>query len=245
MSATCDTSTPRKRVAVIQSSYVPWKGYFDIINSVDLFILYDDVQFSKNDFRNRNTIYPRGGLQWLTIPVKLSGRFGQRICDVEISDAGWAAKHLRSILEGYARAPFLASYRDWLRGLYESTSETRLSDVNHRFLTAICEQLGIATPIVWSMDYATEGAKGDRLLALLHSVGATDYVSGPKARAYLDVEAFRRAGVEVQFCDYSRYPEYPQLATPFEHHVSILDLLLNKGPETIQFMQSVKQGIVP
>ena len=222
-----------KRVAILQSSYVPWKGYFDIIGSVDEFILYDDAQYSKNGWRNRNRIKTREGTAWLTIPVLGTGRFGQLIREVEIGDPRWAEKHWKSIQSHYARAARFPELAPVFEKLYErAAAETLLSGVNELFLREICGLLGIGTRISRSMDYRLEGDRVERLVGLCEQTGAGEYLSGPAARDYLDESRFAEKGMSVRWMDYSGYPEYRQLfSPPFVHEVSILDLLLNEGPE--------------
>ncbi|MGE0822672.1 MAG: WbqC family protein [Candidatus Binatia bacterium] len=228
-----------KRVAIVQSNYIPWKGYFDLINSVDEFVLFDDVQYTRRDWRNRNRIKtPHGGL-WLTIPVRVKGGYTQRICDTRISDAHWALRHWQSVQTFYVRAPYFARYKDWLADLYGTcTSEDSLSHINFVFLSAICQILGISTTLSWSSQYNLPTERNDRLIAICQQTGAQHYVSGPAAKVYLDEAAFLRAGITVHWMEYSGYPEYPQLFPPFEHAVSILDLLLNTGPDAPLYMKS-------
>jgi hypothetical protein len=220
-----------KRAAILQSSYIPWKGYFDLIRRVDEFILYDDVSYSKNDWRNRNRIKTQAGPAWLTIPVLATGRFGQRIRDVEIGDPRWAAKHWKSIQASYARARGWSEASPLLRELYEqAASETRLSRVNELFLRAFCSLLEIETRITFSSEYDLSGDRVGRLVSLCEQVGATEYLSGPAARDYLDEARFAERGIAVRFMDYSGYPEHEQLwGAPFIHEVSLVDLLLNEG----------------
>src|SRR3954447_12304801 len=155
-----------KAVAIVQSCYIPWKGYFDLIASVDEFILYDDRQFTRRDWRNRNRIKTPQGSQWLTIPVETKGRYHQRIDEIAIGHPRWAEQHWKTIVHHYAAAPYFADYRDRLEALYESATASRLSVVNRRFLEAIGELLGITTRLSWSTDYEAEGTKTDRLVAL-------------------------------------------------------------------------------
>ena len=220
-----------KRAAILQSSYVPWKGYFDLLRRVDEFILYDDVSYSKNDWRNRNRIKTRTGPLWLTIPVLAAGRFGQRIRDVEIGDPRWADKHWKSIRTHYARARGFGEVAPLLEELYErAAAEIRLSRVNEIFLRALCDRLEIGTRITLSSEYDLAGDRVGRLVSLCEQVGATEYLSGPAARAYLDEARFAERGIAVGFMDYSGYAEHEQLwSPPFIHEVSILDLLLNEG----------------
>ena len=196
------------------------------------------MQYTKRDWRNRNCIKTANGLLWLTIPVRTKGRFSQRICDVEIADPDWNATHLSSIQHHYARAARFLEYREWIHDLYEAASQRRLSDVNFHFIRAICSLLGVQTQLVWSMEYVVGNpGRTERLAALCEAAGADIYVSGPSARAYLDEDVFREAQIEVEYMDYSGYRDYEQLFPPFEHHVSIVDLILNVGPDTGAFAQ--------
>ena len=220
-----------KRVAILQSNYIPWKGYFDILASVDEFILYDEVQYTKNDWRNRNIIKTKQGQQWLTIPVRHTGRFGQPIDAVRLADAAWTKKHWSSLAQAYGRAPFFEALAPAVREVYEACREEEyLSAVNGRFIRLIVALLGLETRIVSSRDYAVAGDKNERLVALCRHAGASAYLSGPAAKDYLDASLFADAGIAVAWMDYSRYPEYPQLHGPFVHAVSVLDLLFNVGP---------------
>jgi len=229
---------PRKRVAIVQSSYIPWKGYFDLIRSVDAFLLLDNVQFTRRDWRNRNRIKTRQGLAWLSIPVHTRGRYTQLIEDTTTSDPDWGRRHWQTICANYAKAPYFDHYADRFAELYER-SFTRLSEINHAFTAAICESLGITTPMAWSNAFETRNTPSERLIDLCLAVGGTDYLSGPSARDYLDVGAFEAAGIAVQFADYSGYPEYAQPHGPFEHHVSALDLLFCTGPGALEFMKTL------
>jgi hypothetical protein len=227
-----------KKIAISQSNYIPWKGYFDLINSVDEFVLYDDVQYTRRDWRNRNQIKTPAGVQWLTIPVEVKGKFAQKINETVISDAGWANRHWQTIAGNYARAVHFAEYRAWAEALYRDTNETLLSQVNRRFLTAIAGQLGIRTVFRASAEFALTGDRSERLLNICRQAGANVYLSGPAARDYLDGELFRRAGVAVEWMDYAGYPPYRQLHGDFQHGVSVLDLLFNEGPRATSFMKS-------
>jgi WbqC-like protein len=219
-----------KRVAVVQSNYIPWKGYFDLIRAVDEFVLFDDVQYTRRDWRNRNLIKTPHGLRWLSIPVATKGRYLDAIKDIETSDPSWPEAHWQALVASYAEAPFFAHYRPILEPLYLETRETRLSAINRRFLDAVCALLGIGTRLTWSMDYRLGEGRTERLVELCRQAGATTYVSGPSARGYLEAERFQAAGIELVFFDYSGYPEYAQLYPPFDHHVSVLDLLFAVGP---------------
>ena len=219
-----------KTVAIVQSSYIPWKGYFELIARSDEFILFDDVQYTKRDWRSRNVIKTRDGLQWLTIPVNVSGRFFQPIKEVRIAERVWNKRHWKTIVANYARAPYFAEYRDRHRAVVCNAIDESLSKINHRFIVGLCDLIGIQTRITWSMDYRVVEGKTERLVELCRQAGATRYLSGPSARAYVDPKLFDEAGIALEFVDYDGYREYAQLFPPFEHGVSVIDVLFNVGP---------------
>jgi hypothetical protein len=227
-----------KRVAIVQSNYIPWRGYFDLMNLVDEFILFDNMQYTRRDWRNRNIIKSATGPAWLTIPVQVKGKYLQEIKDVVTSDFAWNRRHWRTIVNSYSQARHFSRYRDKFEDLYLNTNEKYLSRINCRFIKAICGLLGITTKITWSMDYELRGDKTERLVDLCRQVGATDYLTGPSAKAYLNEALFLDQGIAVNYMDYSNYPEYTQLYPPFEPNASIIDLLFNEGPDANRFMQS-------
>jgi hypothetical protein len=227
-----------KRVAAIQSNYIPWKGYFDALNAVDEFILLDEVQYTKRDWRNRNRIKSRRGSSWLTVPVQVKGRYHQRIDETLIADPDWAQRHWSTITHTYRPAPCFAEIAERLEPVYLGRAYERLSDLNRALLEAVSELLGIETVLSWSTDYETSGTRGERIMELCLAAGASEYVSGPAARSYMDEQEFRRNGIEVRWCDYGGYPAYPQLSEPFEHNVSILDLLFHTGADAPAYMKT-------
>jgi hypothetical protein len=232
-------SAAPKSVAIIQSSYIPWKGYFDVIADVDEFIVLDDVQFSKGSWRNRNRIKSPGGMRWLTIPVAHDRPHAQLMVDaVRVSDTAWRSRHWGLLEESYAAAPHFEGFAGAFRDLYLDDDETLLSAINLRFMTTILDVLGIGTRISRSTDYDAPGAGAQRVLNLCLAAGASRYLSGPAAQAYLEVEPFARAGIEVQWMDYDGYPEYAQLHPPFEHAVTILDLIFHTGPQARSYMKA-------
>ena len=228
-----------ENVAVLQSNYLPWKGYFDIIHDVDLFIFYDDVQFTKNDWRNRNRIKTPAGAAWITVPVGQD--IGRRVCDVTLPDPRWAKTHWKTLSQNYSRARHFARYRKFFESVYLGRTWSTLSELNRHLIEAISRELGIGARFEDSRSYALEGQASDRLLQLLDAVGTKSYVSGPAARDYLDEEAFGRAGIRVAYKSYEGYPEYPQLHPPFDHRVSIVDLLFNLGPEAPHYIWGWRQ----
>lgn len=227
-----------KSIAILQSAYIPWKGYFDLINSVDEFIILDDVQFTKNDWRNRNIVKTAQGPKWLTIPVSKKS-LAQAIKDTRISDNRWSRKHWSTVSQNYSKAPGFADYGPVFEQLYQSCSDCMyLSEVNYRFMTTINEILGIGTKIRWSSEFELADGQTERLVDLCKQCNATHYVSGPAAKDYFDLDLARQENIAVTWMDYSGYPEYPQLHPPFEHKVTILDLLFNMGAESPKYMKS-------
>ncbi len=228
-----------KRIAIVQSSYVPWKGYFDVINMVDEFVLLDNVQYTRRDWRNRNRIKVAGGTRWLTIPVETKGRYEQLIEETVISDAGWRRSHWEQLRQAYRIAPEFFRYQDELERLYlEELGDPLLSKVNRRLLEWGCSALGIDTPFRWASEYEPREGPTERLIDICRKAGASAYLSGPSAKGYLDEDSFRQAGIEVEWMGYEGYPPYEQIHPPFEHGVSFLDLLFHLGPEAPAYMLS-------
>ncbi|MBW4710816.1 WbqC family protein [Roseobacter sp. YSTF-M11] len=228
-----------KRVAIVQSNYIPWKGYFDMIAAVDEFILYDDMQYTRRDWRNRNKIKTPQGSQWITVPVLVKGKYHQKIHETQIDGMDWAAAHWKSIDLNYRRAPHFEDIANWVQPLYLSSSYEWLSELNRRFIEEICGYLGINTVISTSRDYDLIDGKTERLADLSVKAGATEYVSGPAAKDYVEADVFDQYGVKLSWFDYDGYPQYPQQWGDFDHAVTILDLLMNCGKEAPKYMRCV------
>jgi hypothetical protein len=235
------------RIAIIQSCYVPWKGFFDLIGRCDIYIIYDSADFSKGRWHNRNRVKRAAGDPWLTIPVNTADRLGQPIEDVTVAGS-WAERHWSIIERAYARSPFFAPESPALRQLYESlASERLLTCINERLLRWFAERLGLTTRIVRDRELFFAGDRNERIIALCKAVGADVYLSGPAAQDYLDVAGLARAGVAVEWMAYGPYPEYAQPHGAFEHHVSIIDTLLCCGPKSFGYTigrSSEEPGIV-
>jgi hypothetical protein len=228
-----------KKIIITQSNYIPWKGYFDGINMVDEFIIYDNMQYTKRDWRNRNLIKTKNGLKWLSVPVEVKGRFFQKINETKVSEKNWAQSHWSTINQNYAKAPYFKLYKDLFERLYkECANEEYLSKINYIFLKGICDLLEIKTQISWSSDFILSEGKTERLVDLCKQVGATDYYSGPAAKDYMDEDLFGKENINIHYLDYSGYPEYKQQTKPFEHRVTILDLLFNTGKDAKKYMKS-------
>ena len=221
-------------VVVLQSNYIPWKGYFDLIHDADVFIFYDDLQFTKNDWRNRNKIKTAQGSKWLSIPVGTNAN--RLICEVALDDAGWQRSHWDSLRQQYEKRPYFKLYRSFFESVYLGKQWKNLSELNQYLIRYISHEiLGIPTQFRDSREFELKGQKLDRLLDLLVKSKATRYVSGPAAKDYIQPERFETLGIDLVWKDYSKYPEYPQAHPPFEHGVTILDLLFNVGPEAPRY----------
>lgn len=224
-----------RRIAIIQSSYIPWRGAFALIARCDAFIFLDSVQFTRRDWRTRNRIKTAQGPLWLTIPVRQKGNYHAAIDAIEIAEPGWAAKHLRSIEGAYRRGSGFAEAIGPIRDAYAAVAALpMLSAVNQHLTRTLCATLGIATPFLRDIDLLpreelTALDPTARLVALAAAAGATHYLSGPSARSYLDEGAFAARGMAVEWMSYAGLPEYPQLWGDFEPAVSILDPLLTLG----------------
>lgn len=229
-----------KKVAILQSNYIPWKGYFDLIGSVDEFIIYDEVQYTKNDWRNRNLIKTPTGCKWLTVPV--GQKINRKINEVIITDHSWQNIHWQSIASNYKTSPFFVEISNLLMPLYLNMKFTSLSQLNMCFIECILEYLKIKTVISNSLDYKTCAGKNEKLIDLCLQSNAEIYISGPNAKSYLNVDLFHENCLQVEWFDYSLYPKYPQLWEGFTHEVSIIDLLFNCGQEAINFMKSDQNG---
>lgn len=226
-----------KRIMISQSNYIPWKGFFDAINAVDEYIVYDDMQYTRRDWRNRNRIKTPQGAIWLTIPVEVKGKFNQKINETKISDSTWAQKHWMTIKHSYARAPYFKEMKDFFEDIYsEAGSLIYLSDVNLLFLDRISSLLDIKTKFISSSNFEILEGKTEKLVDICKKCAGTDYYSGPAARGYIDETLFERENMRVHYFDFSSYEEYPQLYPPFDHAVSIVDTLFTLGPSCHKFI---------
>ena len=224
-------------VVVLQPSYIPWRGYFDQIRRADLFIFYDDVQYDKHGWRNRNQIKTTQGKQWLTIPVHSKGvTEGLPINQVKIDwSKPWAKNHIKALTFAYKKSPHFASYALWLDSVYERR-DALLADFTIWLTTEIARKIGIThTQFMRSSEIPNiTGQKTERLLQILQYVGANHYISGPAAKAYIESERFDAAGITLEYIEYT-YPEYPQLYPPYDPNVSILDLMFMTGSRAFEY----------
>lgn len=225
-------------VVILQPSYIPWRGVFDQIRRADLFIFYDDVQYDKHGWRNRNQIKTAQGKQWLTIPVHSGGATGGLLIrDVKIDGSKpWAKNHWKALTFSYAKAPHFRRYASLLEPFYQR-SASHLADFTIDLTIALAREIGISqTRFMRSSDLpGINGEKTDRLIQILQQVGATHYISGPSAREYIETEKFTGAGITLEYMHYA-YPEYPQLYPPYDPYVTILDLLFMAGEDTLSYI---------
>jgi hypothetical protein len=224
-----------RTVVVLQPGYLPWLGFFDQMLRSDVFIYYDDVQFDKHGWRNRNRIKSTEGPLWLTVPVRTGGRHGQRISETEIDNRlPWARKHIAAIAQNYARAPYVHNYLPQLETLLRQQWQL-LADLDIALVALMCEWFGIRRTVVRSSQLGIDGDRNERLLNICRYYGADRYLSGNAAQDYLDIGLFKRAGVKVEWQNY-RHPVYPQLHGEFVPYLSALDLLLNMGDESLSIL---------
>jgi len=226
------------KVVILQPSYIPWRGYFHQIYKADLFILYDDVQYDKHGWRNRNQIKTSRGKQWLSIPVYNAGvTHGLSIKDVRIDwSKHWAGSHWKALTFSYAKAPYFHRYAGFLEPFYQR-QDKYLADFTCDLTVALARQLGITDTrfIRSSAMTGITGEKTDRLISVLKKVGATHYISGPSASSYIEMDKFQAAGISLEYMGYD-YPEYPQLYPPYDPNVTILDLLFMTGPDALAYI---------
>ena len=206
---------------------------------VDEFILYDDMQYTKNDWRNRNKIKTPQGIQWLTIPVRQES-LDQKIKDTKISDKKWNIKHWRTISQNYSKAKYFKDYKDIFEELYLTCDEEYLSEINYKFITTINEILGIKTKLRWSSEFELVDGQTEKLLGICKDCNADIYLSGPAAKDYFNEDLAKQENIKVEWMDYSGYKEYVQLKPPFEHGVTILNLIFNEGFRAKEYMKSFK-----
>lgn len=223
------------KVAILQSNYIPWKGVFDMINQVDSFVFFEDVQFTKRDWRTRNQIKTFNGLQWLTVPVKKARR-ESKIYEIEIFDEdNWQQNHYDTIVHNYSKAPFFKEYKFILDDIYLKKKWDNLSKFNIYTTKLVSNILGIKTEFINSMELKTSGIKDDKLINICKEIGATSYLSGPAAKAYIEEDKFKEANIKLEYINYD-YPEYNQLNGSFTHFVSIIDMLFSCGPKSSYYI---------
>jgi len=230
------------RIAVLQPGYLPWLGFFDQEMSVDIFVLYDDVQYDRRGWRNRNRLKTPDGPKWLSVPVIQKGKYDQLICDVLIdNDRPWRKKHLGTIETFYKKAPYFDTLYPQFEEILHQNHE-HLSCLDIDIIKWMNLNAGIETPIKLSSELGVDGVKSERLLGICKSLNADEYYSGAAARHYLDIAAFSEAGVEVYYQEYV-HPTYPQLHGDFISHLSALDLMMVALPQMSKIIESGRKWV--
>ena len=226
-----------KKVAILQSNYLPWKGYFALLASVDEFIFYDEVQYTRRDWRNRNILKTANGTQWITVPVDVKGKYFQKINEVRIADEKWTKKHWNAFRANYAKSKYYEEVSAQLFSIYNVDKHDYLSALNQKLIRLICNYLNISTTLISSIDLKQSADKNQRLIDICKARHANTYVSGPSAKNYLDPNQFKQEGISLEWFDYDNFPTYNQLWGDFEHKVSVLDVMFNCGEEAAQFFR--------
>lgn len=229
-----------KKILITQSNYIPWKGYFDNINAVDEFVVYDDMQYTKRDWRNRNLIKTPTGPEWLTIPVEVKGKYFQKINETAVADPKWGHKHWEKLQSNYAKAPFFKQYKDAFEPIYFDENLKYITEINVTFIKAVNEILGIQTKIIDSRQFSLLEGRTEKLVDICKKLNGTDYYSGPAAKKYMDEPLFEKESIKIHYFDYSNYPVYQQLFGEFTHNVSVLDLIFNTGSLAKNYMKTFK-----
>tara|TARA_B100000795_G_C22754492_1_gene420890 strand:+ start:557 stop:1270 length:714 start_codon:yes stop_codon:yes gene_type:complete len=229
-----ENKATKNKVVILQSNYIPWKGYFDMINEADTFVFYDTAKYTKNDWRNRNKIYPKNGVQWLTIPISGSA-VNLKIKEVEITNFSWQKKHAKTLGFGYRSCAYFNQLEEFIDLFLIDQTWSSLSELNIAIIKWISEQLKITTNFVNAADLNVEGDRVERLIEILDTLKATHYLSGPASIGYMlpHMNDFTDLGVDVSFKEYPHYREYKQLGSDFEQSVSILDLIAHMSWDEI------------
>jgi hypothetical protein len=225
-----------KKLLITQSNYIPWIGYFDAISQVDEFVIYDCVQFTRRDWRNRNKILTANGERWLSIPVQVKGKYFQSIEDTHVVEEDWASQHWKTIVQSYSKAPYFSETKKIFEELYMNPASKKLSDINYSFIKAICKYLDIKTDIRWHREFKLAEERNERLLGICKQAQADIYLSGPAAKSYMDLDLFEQNGVSVLFFQYDNFKFYPQLHDKDKIYLSIIDMIFNIGPETKSYL---------
>lgn len=225
-------------VGIHQLHYLPWLRYIEKVARCDAFVVLDDIQYNKNGWQNRNKIKTAQGATLLTIPVR--AHHDSRLDEVETAENGkWAQKHWRTIEQAYAKAPFFEEYAGALKAIYVA-SYRHLNAINRRMLEFYVDALGIDTPLHYSSDLAVPGEATERLANLIEAVGGDTYYSGAYAlEVYLDADLLTERGIGLEL-QHWRAPVYPQLHGEFVRDLSILDLMMNCGPESVNVIREAQ-----
>ena len=225
---------------ISQPTFLPWLGWFDLADQSDVMVLLDDVAFSKQSWQQRNRIRTRNGLEFLTVPVKSSGRLGQMILDCELADQPFSKKMITTFQANYANAPFFADFIEELAATIEAGVDTgSLVELNCAVITWMANKLEVTTPMIRASALGAGGERGEHVAAICECVGADRYLSPAGAEDYLieDKAAFDQRDISVMLHVYE-HPEYVQSFDPFMPYACALDLIFNVGPVAAEVMRS-------
>lgn len=223
------------KVIITQSNYIPWKGYFSAMREATHLVLYDDMQYTKRDWRNRNMLITPNGPKWLSIPINVKGKYHQKINETQVSDNNWGHNHWNFIKNNYIKSPYFKEYQHHFIDLYLNPPSSYLSDINLDFIKKIITLLEIDIKIIPSKEFNLKGDKTEKLVNVCKELNAEKYYTGPAAKNYMDESLFINNNIEIEYYNSSGYPEYKQQWDGFDHAVSILDMFFNLGPETIKY----------
>ncbi len=224
-----------RAVAIMQPNYLPWRGYFSLISQADTFVWLDNVQYTKNDWRNRNQIFTRSGKQWLTIPVQTKG-LKTLIKDVKVADKRWNIKHWKAIRQNYSKARFYPENKDFFEELFRNSNYEFLLDICCLFVSEISSHLGLDSNFMFASEIESSEEKNERLLDICSELNASQYISPPASKAYIDESLFRDRGIELSFLDYSKLEVYPNFHSHKDIYLSVIDLIFNIGPNSKDYL---------
>lgn len=223
---------PNKKVAIIQSNYIPWIGYFALMYTVDLFVVYECVQYTKNDWRNRNQIQSKDGhTKWLSIPVRQYS-FKQRFMDAKVSSNVWAQSHYSTLRHNFSRLKGWPIWQDDIKKLYERAEKIDyLYEINRIFLNWVINALEIRTQIIFLESYPEFKDPNERLVSILQNYGATHYLSGPAGKNYIKPQQFQNAKINIDYVNYDQLLRHVLLTTHPVKAVSVMQCILEGNHE--------------
>jgi hypothetical protein len=231
------------KIAILQPNYIPWKGVFDLINRVDTFVFYDDVQYTTKDWRNRNKIKTDKGNKWLTVPVISKSKRHQLICDAMIDETKcWQKEHYTKISYSYQKTKYFDKYKHILDAIYLDNKWSKISELDIFATKLIASEIGISANWVNASDLKINGSKkGEKVIKICKILGCMQFINGPSSRSFMDENLFKQEGIQLNYMSYS-YPKYKQLFEPFSHQVTVLDVLFNCGPNSKNFICMKETG---
>ena len=230
-----------RKAVILQSNYLPWKGVFELIYRADVFAFLEDVQYTERDWRNRNKVITSKGESWITVPVRKNRN--QLICETKLdTNRNWQKVHYKTFQVNYAKAPYYNQFKWILEDIYINNQWEKLSDLNIYSTKLIAETLGIKTKFINTFDLNCKGKKDDKLIDICKKLDCDYYISGPAAKAYIDPYKFDKNAIKLEYIEYN-YPAYKQLYEPFNHYVTILDLIFNCGPDAPYYIWGWKEHI--